>query len=30
MKKPIDRKHFLQRVRASIQGLSDVGNTNAS
>jgi CheY-like chemotaxis protein/class 3 adenylate cyclase len=30
MKKPIDRKHFLQRVRASVQGLSDVGNTNAS
>jgi two-component system, OmpR family, response regulator ChvI len=30
MKKPIDRKHFLQKVRASIQGLSDVGNTNAS
>lgn len=30
MKKPIDRKHFLQRVRASIQELSDVGNTNAS
>jgi two-component system, OmpR family, response regulator ChvI len=30
MKKPIDRKHFLQRIRASIQGLSDVGNTNAS
>jgi two-component system, OmpR family, response regulator ChvI len=30
MKKPIDRKHFLQRVRASIGELSDVGNTNAS
>jgi two-component system, OmpR family, response regulator ChvI len=30
MKKPIDRKHFLQRVRASIGELSDVGNKNAS
>ena len=30
MKKPIDRKHLLQRIRASIGELSDVGNTNAS